>query len=124
MVYEVPAVIELLHAEKEKNTRYAGVLILKELIKNSTDHSQLEVIFSNIRVPLRDASHTVREEAARLLAACLEIVTQEDHPQGLWYLFNPILQDAQVGLDQSQASIIHGSLITYRECLLHARTVS
>lgn len=121
---EVPAAIELMQPDKQESPRYAGVLILKELARNSPTyfHSHISVVFDNILVPLRDPRVIVREGAAELLAACLEIVTQRERHRTS-YLFK-ILQDAQAGLKQSNPDIIHGSLLTYLELLLHAGMVS
>ncbi len=124
MDYEVPAAIELMHPEKQESPRYAGVLILKELARNSPGyfHSHISQVFDNILVALRDQRVIVREGAAELLAACLEIVTQRERQTRNTYL-NRILQDAQAGLRMQQAEVIHGSLLTYRELLLHAGMV-
>ena len=72
---------------------------------------------------MRDQRLIVREGAAELLAACLEIVTTRERQTRSPYLFK-ILQDAQMGLKQTQPEVIHGSLLTYRELLLHAGMVS
>ncbi|KIK61711.1 hypothetical protein GYMLUDRAFT_42743 [Collybiopsis luxurians FD-317 M1] len=120
MDFEVPAAIELIHPEKQEAPRYAGVLILKELARNSPTyfHSHISLVFENILVPLRDQRPIVREGAAELLAACLEIVTQRERQTRSPYL-TKIFQDAQAGLKQSQPEVIHGSLLTYRELLLY-----
>jgi len=125
MDYEVPAAIELMQPDKQESPRYAGVLILKELAKNSPNyfHSHIGLVFDNILGPLRDQRVIVREGAAELLAACLEIVTQRERQARSPYLFK-IMQDAQAGLKQAQPEVIHGSLLTYRELLLHAGMVS
>ncbi|KAF9561208.1 phosphatidylinositol 3-kinase [Agrocybe pediades] len=121
MDFEVPAAVELMQPDKQEAPRYAGVLILKELARNSPVyfHSHIGLVFENILVPLRDQRVIVREGAAELLAACLEIVTQRER-QGRTPYLPKILQDAQMGLKQNQPEIIHGSLLTYRELLLHA----
>ncbi|KIY73583.1 atypical/PIKK/FRAP protein kinase [Cylindrobasidium torrendii FP15055 ss-10] len=121
MDFEVPAAIELMHPDKQESPRYAGVLILKELARNSPGyfHAHISLVFDNILIPLRDQRVIVREGAAELLAACLEIVTQRERQARNTYL-TKILQDAQGGLRLPQAEVIHGSLLTYRELLLHA----
>ncbi|KDR80665.1 hypothetical protein GALMADRAFT_222261 [Galerina marginata CBS 339.88] len=121
MDFEVPAAVELMQPDKQESPRYAGVLILKELARNSPTyfHSHIGIVFDNILVPLRDQRVIVREGAAELLAACLEIVTQRERQPRTPYL-SKILQDAQMGLKQTQPEVIHGSLLTYRELLLHA----
>jgi serine/threonine-protein kinase mTOR len=121
---EVPAAIEMLQGDKQESPRHAGVLILKELAKNSQTyfHSHISLVFEKILVPLRDSRPIVREGAAELLAACLDIVTHRERQSRSPYFFK-ILQDAQQGLKLSQPEIILGSLLTYRELLLHARMV-
>ncbi|KAK7056413.1 phosphatidylinositol kinase-related protein kinase tor1 [Paramarasmius palmivorus] len=121
MDFEVPAAIEYLHPDKPELTRYAGVLILKELARNSPTYFQAHIsqVFETILTPLRDPKVHVREGAAELLAACLEIVTQRERQIRSPHL-NKILTDAQSGLKFSQSEVIHGSLLTYRELLLHA----
>jgi serine/threonine-protein kinase mTOR len=125
MDYEVPAAIAHLQADKQEPGRYAGVLILKELARHSPAyfHSHIGLVFDKILIPLRDTKGIVREGAAELLAACLEIITQRERQQRSPYLMK-ILQDAQIGLRMTQPEIIHGSLMTYRELLLHGGMVS
>ncbi|KAF4581337.1 phosphatidylinositol kinase- protein kinase tor1 [Pleurotus pulmonarius] len=118
MAYEVQAAIELLQPDKQpESSSYAGVLILKELAKNSANHfsSHIGAVLGDIVLPLRDARVIVREGAAELLAACLEIVPDRNvHVQ-------KIIQDAQLGLRQSQPEVIHGSLLAYRELLIYGK---
>jgi FKBP12-rapamycin complex-associated protein len=122
---EVPSAIEMLQADKQESPRYAGVLILKELARNSPTyfHSHISLVFEKILLPLRDTRVMVREGAGELLAACLDIVTHRERQIRSPYFFK-VLQDAQSGLKMSQPEIIHGSLLTYRELLLHARMVN
>ncbi|OSX64010.1 hypothetical protein POSPLADRAFT_1065405 [Postia placenta MAD-698-R-SB12] len=117
---EVPIAITLLQADKQEPGRYAGVLILKELARNSPTffHSHIGLVFEKILTPLRDTRIIVRESAAELLAACLEIITQRERQTPSPYLMK-ILSDAQLGLRMAQPEVIHGSLLTYRELLLH-----
>lgn len=124
MDFEVPAAIDLLQGDKQESSRYAGVLILKELARNSPTYfySHITLVFEKILLPLRDTRVIVREGAAELLAACLEIVTQRERQTCSPYL-SKILQDAQAGLRAGQPEIIHGSLLTYRELLLHGGMV-
>ncbi|KAF9223956.1 phosphatidylinositol 3-kinase [Gyrodon lividus] len=118
MDLEVPAAVELLQGQE--SPRYAGVLILKELARNSATyfHSHISLVFDKILIPLRDPRVMVREGAAELLAACLDIVTNRERQTRTTYLMK-ILQDAQLGLKMAQPEVIHGSLLMYRELLLH-----
>ncbi len=140
MDFEVQAAIELLQpsgsgssstfsssssSSASDTSRYAGVLILKELARNNPIyfHSHIGLVFEKILIPIRDPRVIVRESAAELLAACLAIVTQrERQPRNNPYLLR-ILSDAQNGLKMAQPEIIHGSLLTYRELLLHGGMV-
>ncbi len=123
--HEVQDAIRLLQTNKPDLGRHAGVLILKELACNSPTsfYSHIGIAFDNILEPLRDASTTIRESAAQLLAACLEILIQRER-QTRSPLLDQILQDAQMGLKMPQVEIVHGSLLTYRELLLHGGMVS
>jgi len=122
---ELPAAIILLEGDRQELPRYAGVLILKELARNSPIyfHAHISLVFEKILMPLRHARVIVREGAAELLAACLEIVDKRERGSRSPYL-SKIFLDAQTGLKTSQPHIIHGSLLTYRELLLHGGMVS
>lgn len=124
MDYEVPAAIGLLQGDKQEPGRYAGVLILKELARNSPTyfHTHIDLVFEKILIPLRDSRVIVREAAAELLAACLEIVTHRERQAPSRFLYK-VLQDAQLGLKTSAPEVIHGSLLTFRELLLHGGMV-
>lgn len=124
MDFEVPAAIELMQSERQENGRYAGVLLLKELAKNNSTlfHQHIALVFEKLLIPLRDTRAIIREAAAELLAACLDIVTQRERQARMDFLFK-ILQDAQAGLKMNSAEIIHGALLTYRELLLHGDMV-
>ncbi|KAH9066494.1 atypical/PIKK/FRAP protein kinase [Lactarius vividus] len=108
MDFEVPAAIGLLQGDKQEPGRYAGVLILKELARNSPVyfHSHIDLVFDKILMPIRDPRVIVREGAAELLAACLEIIAQRER-QGRTTHLAKILADAQAGLKMSQPEIIH-----------------
>ncbi|KAI5120260.1 hypothetical protein M0805_004596 [Coniferiporia weirii] len=121
MDFEVPLAIELMQSDRQEPGRYAGVLILKELaLHNSTCfHPYISLVFDKLLIPLRDPRLIVRDVAAELLAACLDIITQRERQSKTPFL-TKILQDAQAGLRTASAETIHGSLLTYRELLLHA----
>ncbi|OJT05171.1 Phosphatidylinositol 3-kinase tor1 [Trametes pubescens] len=117
---EVQAAIELLQADKQEQGRYAGVLILKELARNRPAyfHAHVGFVLEKILVLLRDSRLAVRESAAELLAACLDVITQRERQTNSLFLLK-ILQATRMGLKVPQPEIIHGSLLTYRELLLH-----
>jgi FKBP12-rapamycin complex-associated protein len=122
MVMEVSAAIELL---QQDGARYAGVLVLKELARNAPAHFHLHVnlVFDKIMVPLRDARVIVREGAAELLAACLDIGAKREKTPRSAHL-HKIAQDAAAGLKAPQAEAIHGALLIYRTLLTHGGAVS
>ena len=124
MDFEVPAAIELLQSERQENSRYAGVLLLKEFAKNNSTlfHQHIALVFDKLLIPLRDVRPPIREAAAELLAVCLDIVTQRERQARLDFLFR-VLTDAQQGLKSNPTEVIHGSLLTYRELLLHGDMV-
>ncbi|KAJ6525906.1 phosphatidylinositol 3-kinase [Mycena vulgaris] len=130
MEHQVPAAVALINSthgggDKLSMARYAGTLILKELALNMPVqfHAYLSAVLDNVLAPLRDPRLVVREAAAELLAECLEIGAQRErtvaHAVAGAYL-SKILADAQAGLKFTQPEILHGSLLTYRELLLHA----
>jgi serine/threonine-protein kinase mTOR len=125
VVKEVSSAIGLLQADKQDSSRYAGVLILKELARNIPTyfHLHINLVFDKILVPLRDSRIMVREGAAELLAACLDIITQREKQPRSPYLFK-IASDAANGLKSAQAEVVHGSLLIYRELLIHGGSVS
>ena len=124
MDFEVQAAVALLQSDKHEFARHAGVLILKELARNSQAyfHSHVGLVFDKLLMALRDQRIVVREGGAELLAACLEIIAQRERQTRSPFLLK-ILQDAQMGLKMSQVEAIHGSLMTYRELLLHGGMV-
>ncbi|KZS94646.1 atypical/PIKK/FRAP protein kinase [Sistotremastrum niveocremeum HHB9708] len=126
MDFEVADAVEQLQKEKQESGRYAGVLILKELARNIPVyfHAHIALVFSQIMVPLRDSRSNVREGAAELLAACLDIIVQREKGSKSTFL-TKLLSETQtalapIALKTPTPEVIHGSLLTYRELLLHA----
>ncbi|KAF8519025.1 phosphatidylinositol 3-kinase [Hysterangium stoloniferum] len=121
--HEVPDSIELLSSnDKTEQSRYAGVLVLKELARNSPGYfiQHINLIFDKILLPLRDPRVHVREGAAELLAELLGIMAvRERQSRSLPFLVK-LVEHSYQGLKTTQVEIIHGSLLTYRELLLHA----
>ncbi|KAJ7758626.1 phosphatidylinositol 3-kinase [Mycena metata] len=136
MEHQVPAAVALTSTHSSSSSsssshdlaagmsRYAGALILKELARNMPVQFAAHlpaVLETAVLPPLRDARLVVREAAAELLAACLEIGAQRERVAGTGTTYlAKILADAQAGLKFNQPEVIHGSLLTYRELLLHA----
>ncbi|KAF7308485.1 Serine/threonine-protein kinase TOR [Mycena chlorophos] len=117
MDHQVPAAINLI--QQPDTSRYAGVLILKELALNSPQlfYAHIGLVFKNILIPLRDQRLIVREAAADLLGACLEIVSARERPSS-GYL-KQVLEDAEDGCLLVHPEVIHASLLAYRALFLH-----
>lgn len=122
--FEVQTAIEWLSADKQDPARYAGVLMLKELARNNPIqfHPHVGLVLDSILAPIRDPRLIVREGAAELLAACLDILMQRERQSDNPHLVST-WQNAQSGLKSSSPEIIHGSLLTYRELLLYGGMV-
>ncbi|EWC44191.1 phosphatidylinositol 3-kinase tor2 [Drechslerella stenobrocha 248] len=118
---ETRQALEWLQSDRQENRRFAAVLLLKELARNSPTlfYTYVPQILGLLWVALRDSKVLIREAAAEALCACLEILYQRDNQlRAQWY--NKILEEAQTGLKTGTTDVIHGSLLTYRELLLRA----
>ncbi|ELU37824.1 phosphatidylinositol 3-kinase tor2 [Rhizoctonia solani AG-1 IA] len=117
---EVPRALEALQSDKPEG-RHAAVLILRELARHSAAHfhPHVQLVLERIWVPLRDTRVLVREGAAELLAACLEIMRSRDRTQRT-PVYRDINEKAAKGLAMAPIETVHGSLLAYRELFLHA----
>ncbi|KAH7327672.1 atypical/PIKK/FRAP protein kinase [Rhizoctonia solani] len=117
---EVPRALEALQSDKPEG-RHAAVLILRELARHSAAHfhPHVQLVLERIWVPLRDTRVLVREGAAELLAACLEIMRSRDRTQRT-PVYRDINEKAAKGLAMAPVETVHGSLLAYRELFLHA----
>lgn len=118
---ETRQALEWLQSDRQENRRFAAVLLLKDLARNSPTlfYTYVPQILELLWVALRDSKVLIREAAAEALCACLEILYQRDSQlRAQWY--NKILEEAQHGLKIGTIDSIHGSLLTYRELLLRA----
>ena len=70
----------------------------------------------------RDSKVLVREGASDALNACLELVNQRDNQlKRQW--FRKIFDEVTRGFKTNSSDSIHGSLLTLRELLRHAKLV-
>ncbi|KAG8741303.1 phosphatidylinositol kinase- protein kinase tor1 [Ceratobasidium sp. 414] len=117
---EVPRALEALQSDKPEG-RHAAVLVLRELARHSAAHFHPHVglVLERIWLPLRDSRVLVREGAAELLAACLEIMRSRDRTQRT-PVYRDINEKAAKGLIMAPVETVHGSLLAYRELFLHA----
>lgn len=118
---ETRQALEWLSIDRQENRRFAAVLLLRELAKNSPTlfYSYIPQVMELIWVALRDAKVLIREAAAEALSACLEIIYARDVQLRVqWY--SKILEEAHGGIKIGTTDAIHGTLLTYRELLLKA----
>ncbi|EPX74347.1 phosphatidylinositol kinase Tor2 [Schizosaccharomyces octosporus yFS286] len=119
--FEVKRALEWLQGERNENRRYAAVLILKELAKNTSTliYAHIDSIFEFLWHGLRDPKVLIRTASSDALSELLEIVRQRDSLIRLqWY--TRILVEAQNGVAQGSNEYIHGSLLVYRQLFLKA----
>lgn len=116
---EVKAALEWLQSERQENRRFAAVLTLRELARNSPTllYSFVSQILEVIWVALRDPKVLIRESAAEAVSACFEIIAARD-AQLRQQWFSRIYDEALQGLKINSVEAIHGSLLTIKELLL------
>ncbi|KAJ8107642.1 hypothetical protein OPT61_g8723 [Boeremia exigua] len=115
---EVKGALEWLQLERLENRRFAAVLILRELAKNSPTlmYQWIAQIFEVIWVALRDPKVLIRESAAEAISACFEIISPRDSAmRQLWFgkVYDEIFRGFGIGTNEA----IHGSLLTMKELL-------
>jgi FKBP12-rapamycin complex-associated protein len=115
---EVKVALEWLQMERQENRRFAAVLILRELGKNSPTlmYQWIAQIFEVIWVGLRDPKVLIRETAAEAISACFEIISPRDSQmRQLW--FGRVYDEILKGFNLTTNEAIHGSLLTMKELL-------
>lgn len=115
---EVKGALEWLQLERTENRRFAAVLILRELAKNSPTlmYQWIAQIFEVIWVALRDPKVLIRESAAEAISACFEIISPRDSQmRQLW--FGRVYDEILKGFTLNTNEAIHGSLLTMKELL-------
>ena len=116
---EVSSALEWLQTDRQETRRFAAVLIIRELARNSPTllYAFVPQIFDCILIALRDPKVLIRETAAEAAGACFEIIAARDaHLRHQW--FSRVYDDALNGFKQPNPDIIHGSLLTIKELLL------
>ena len=116
---EVKAALEWLTSDRQESRRFAAVLVIRELAKNSPTllYAYVPQILECIWVGLRDTKVLIRETAAEAVGACFEIISARDatlRQQWFTKMFDELLQ----GLKVNNIEYIHGSLLTMKALLL------
>jgi FKBP12-rapamycin complex-associated protein len=119
---EVSSALEWLQSDRQENRRFAAVLTLRELARNSPTllYSYVPQIFELIWVALRDPKMLIRESAAEAVSACFMIIGERDtNLRQLW--FKRIYEEALHGLKIGTLESVHGSMLVIRELLTRGR---
>ncbi|KAL4956134.1 armadillo-type protein [Aspergillus filifer] len=116
---EIQSALEALQSERQEFRRFAAVLVIRELAKNSPTllYGFVPQIFELIWVALRDQKVLIRECASEAVSECFEIIAARDiQVRQLW--FARIYEEALLGLKSNNVDSIHGSLLVLKELLL------
>lgn len=119
--FELKRAIEWLTGDRQEARRHASVLMLAELARHADVivYRYVTPILEHIWVAFNDPNANIRIAAADALSAVLVIIAERESPKNTgWY--SRIYEEAQRGLKISSTESIHGSLLIYRELLLHA----
>ncbi|KAF2748222.1 hypothetical protein M011DRAFT_467267 [Sporormia fimetaria CBS 119925] len=115
---EVKSALEWLQLDRTDTRRFAAVLILRELAKNSPTlmYQWIAQIFDVIWVAIRDPLCMIREGAAQAISACFDIISPRDSGMRQLY-FGRVYDEISKGFTQNCTESIHGSLLTMKELL-------
>jgi len=116
---EVKTALEHLQTERQENRRFAAVLVLRELARNSPTllFQWIPQILEVIWVALRDPKVMIRESAAEAVSACFEIMSNRDaEMRSKW--FSRVYDEVLKGFNMGTVESIHGSLLTIKALLL------
>lgn len=116
---EVKHALEWLTSERNENRRFAAVLILRELARNSSTLLYIYIpgILVSIWEGLRDQKVVIRETAGEVISSCFKILSARDPQQRLTCLTR-MFEAAQDGFRRGTVECVHGSLLTYKELLV------
>ena len=116
---EVKTALEYLQTERQENRRFAAVLTLRELARNSPTllYGWTPQILDVIWVALRDPKVMIRESAAEAVSACFEIMSARDQEVRVKW-FNRVYEEVLKGFQINTVDSVHGSLLTIKELLL------
>ena len=116
---EVLSALEWLQSDRQENRRFAAVLVLRELAKNSPTllYAFIPQIFDCIWFALHDPKVLIRETAAEAIGACFEIISTRDAKLRQQWL-SRIYEEAMQDLKSTLVEYLHGSLLTLKELLL------
>ena len=116
---EVSRALEWLSTERQEVRRFAAVLVIRELARNSPTliYAFITQIFDCIWIALRDDKVLIRETASEAAGACFEIITARDS-QFRKQHFSRIYDEAQMNFKSKNSNHIHGAYLIIKELLL------
>ena len=116
---EVTSALEWLQLDRQENRRFAAVLVLRELARNSPTllYSFVPQVFECIWVALRDSKVMIRETAAEACGACFEIIAARD-PMLRRQSFQQIYAETLINFKTTNADQQHGALLIIKELLV------
>ena len=114
---EVQSALEWLQ-DRVETRRFAAVLVLKELARNSPTllYAFVPQIFDCIWIALRDDKVLIRETASEAAGACFDIITARDtQVRKQW--FSRIYEEAQMNFKSKNPNHVHGAFLILKELL-------
>lgn len=114
---EVQSALEWLN-ERQESRRFAAVLVIRELARNSPTllYAFVPQIFDCIWLALRDEKVLIRETASEAAGACFSIITARDgQVRKQW--FSKMYEEAQLNLKSKNPNHIHGAFLVIKELL-------
>jgi serine/threonine-protein kinase mTOR len=115
---EAKAALEWLQSERQESRRFAAVLVIRELARNSPTllYPFVPQILDCIWNAIRDPKVLIRETAAEAVAACFEILSSRDTAlRNHW--FTRMYGEALAGLKVNSIESVHASLLVLKELL-------
>lgn len=116
---EVKHALELLTSERNENRRFAAVVALRELARNSSTllYQYIPGILASIWEGLRDQKVAIREVSADVVSQCFKILSARD-PQQRQTCLTRMYESVQNGFRLGTVESIHGSLLALNDLLL------
>ena len=115
---EIKTALEWLQLERNESRRFAAVLIISELAKNSPTlvFAYVPQILESIWAAIRDPKILIREKAAEAVGECFKLFSQ----RGLQtQYYKNIWEGCLAGFKNNNVDHSHGSLLIIRELLRH-----
>ena len=115
---EVKSALEWLQTDRQETRRFAAVLAIRELAKNSPTllYSFVPQILDCIWTAIRDVKIMIRETASEAVSTCFEILLARDsRVRTQW--FSLMYNEALVGFKNGSVEYQHGSLLIIKELL-------